>query len=379
MPGTALLASDVFLMQCNSIQVKSAQVKFASEHKFERSQHVREVYVGAKSSPASSASANNSPDNTNEFANDARNSGAALRHLAQRQLAFDTVSLSNAGNIKTEFPQGYDANLLRIKHILEAYFGHKISLSFAVDLQSGGDSSNACETPAQFAPVDPNQVSAPEQQRWMHLSLRETEQTFVGISASITLSTGETIKVSMEETMARSLSLDAVMTQQEAQKFIDPLVINFEGPVQLSAQKSEFDLNGDGELDSIARFASNSAFLALDKNGDGIINDGSELFGVASGNGFADLAVYDEDGNGFIDANDSVFSKLLLFRPGMDRLQNLNTSTVFALYLGSVSSPFQLQDNNNDIAGRITCTGFYLKSDHGVTSAGTLQQIDLVI
>ena len=40
-----------------------------------------------------------------------------------------------------------------------------------------------------------------------------------------------------------------------------------------------------------------NAFLSLDKNSDGIINDGSELFGAASGNGFADLAKYDEDGN----------------------------------------------------------------------------------
>ena len=40
-----------------------------------------------------------------------------------------------------------------------------------------------------------------------------------------------------------------------------------------------------------------SGYLALDKNGDGTINDGSELFGTRNGDGFADLAQYDEDGN----------------------------------------------------------------------------------
>ncbi len=39
------------------------------------------------------------------------------------------------------------------------------------------------------------------------------------------------------------------------------------------------------------------------------INDGSELFGTSSGDGFKDLATYDEDENGWIDENDSIFSK----------------------------------------------------------------------
>ena len=40
---------------------------------------------------------------------------------------------------------------------------------------------------------------------------------------------------------------------------------------------------------------------ALDINEDGKINDGKELFGTASGNGFGDLAAYDQDNNGWID------------------------------------------------------------------------------
>ena len=51
-------------------------------------------------------------------------------------------------------------------------------------------------------------------------------------------------------------------------------------------------------------------FLALDLNGDGRINNGSELFGALSGNGFADLAQYDSDANGWIDENDEIFQRL---------------------------------------------------------------------
>ncbi len=81
--------------------------------------------------------------------------------------------------------------------------------------------------------------------------------------------------------------------------FCDPLVINLDTDMaQLEDQTFYFDIDGDGEQDEVAQLKSGSGYLALDKNGDGVINDGKELFGTESGNGFADLAKYDEDGNG---------------------------------------------------------------------------------
>ena len=82
----------------------------------------------------------------------------------------------------------------------------------------------------------------------------------------------------------------------------DPLVINLDGNIaELSDQTFLFDLDGDGEMDEISELSAKSGFLALDKNGDGTINDGTELFGTRSGNGFQDLSAYDTDHNGFID------------------------------------------------------------------------------
>lgn len=46
----------------------------------------------------------------------------------------------------------------------------------------------------------------------------------------------------------------------------------------------------------------------------GKIDDGSELFGARTGNGFNELAKYDSDNNHFIDAGDPVFSNLAFYQ-----------------------------------------------------------------
>jgi len=94
---------------------------------------------------------------------------------------------------------------------------------------------------------------------------------------------------------------------------IDSLVINFDGSsTDLTQEKFEFDIDVDGRLDSISFVGSGSGFLAIDLNADNVINDGRELLGPQSGDGFDELLKYDEDGNNWIDENDSVYSDLVI-------------------------------------------------------------------
>ncbi|MEH6825976.1 MAG: hypothetical protein V7629_18945, partial [Motiliproteus sp.] len=122
----------------------------------------------------------------------------------------------------------------------------------------------------------------------------------------------------------------------------------------------------------------NSGLLALDINNDAVINDGTELFGALSGNGFADLSEYDNDHNGFIDEADSIFTDLKIWskQAGDDRLESLLDRNIGAIYLGATETPFELKDNQNLTQGRVRQSGMYLEEDGGV---GSMQQIDMVV
>lgn len=166
----------------------------------------------------------------------------------------------------------------------------------------------------------------------------------------------------------------------------DPLVINLDTDVtKLSDQTFYFDLDADGEEEEISMLKG-SGYLALDKNGDGVINDGSELFGTKNGDGFADLARYDEDGNGWIDENDSIWSKLKIWckdENGNDVLYKLSDKGVGAICLENVSTDFTMQGdrkaqdgtmNANATNAVIRKTGIFLYENGNI---GTVQHVDM--
>jgi hypothetical protein len=166
---------------------------------------------------------------------------------------------------------------------------------------------------------------------------------------------------------------DAVLQQ-------DPLVINFNGSAaQLTSTKFSFDLDTDGSDEQISFVGPNSGFIALDKNGDGRVNNGSELFGTASGNGFNDLAAYDHDRNGWIDDNDPVFSQLKVWMKdaeGKDSLTGLKIMGVGALYLGDINTQFDFKTAGNESLGTLRASSVYLNENGSV---GTLQDVDLTV
>ena len=207
---------------------------------------------------------------------------------------------------------------------------------------------------------------------------KETEATTFSSTGYATTLDGRTISFGVELSLSRSFT--AVYDSFETVQYIvtDPLMIDVgnKGP-SVTDMKFLFDLDCDGEQEEISFAGQGNGFLALDINGDGVINDGSELFGTKTGNGFADLSKYDEDNNGWIDENDDIFSKLKIWTKdenGKDQLINLLDADIGAIYLGSAPSQYSLTNSENYTNAIIKSSGIFLRESGGV---GTIHQLDL--
>lgn len=207
----------------------------------------------------------------------------------------------------------------------------------------------------------------------------EAEDTAFTTKGTVRTSDGREISFNVNVGMSRRFQqYYQEEFQQASVDLCDPLVINLDTDVaELSDQTFYFDIDGDGELDEISQLGAGSGYLALDKNGDGIINDGNELFGTSSGNGFADLAKYDEDGNGWIDENDAIWDKLKIWckdENGNDVLYRLADKGVGAICLQNVATDFALKGQEGQTKGAIRNTGVFLYENGNV---GTVQHVDV--
>ena len=209
----------------------------------------------------------------------------------------------------------------------------------------------------------------------------ESESTTFATKGIVQTADGRSIDFNMEVSMSRAFMQETNLLEVKDYIKTDPLMINLDTNIgSVSDQKFFFDLDSDGKEEKISFAGKGSGFLALDKNGDGKINDGSELFGTSSGDGFKDLAEYDEDGNGWIDENDSIFNRLKVWTKdenGKDFLIDLKKADVGAIYLRNADTQFSLKDDENKLNAEIKKTGIYLRESTG--AVGTLNHVDLVI
>jgi hypothetical protein len=234
----------------------------------------------------------------------------------------------------------------------------------------------------------PVQVQTPAQRRkgWgMEYELHEThyEKQTMSFSAEGVVKTadGRQLKFDLDLNISREFAskADVSLRAGDAVK-VDPLVINFGSPsATLTNNKFKFDIDADGDSEQISFTTGGSGFLAFDVNSDGTINNGSELFGPQSGNGFTDLEKYDGDNNGWIDENDEIYNKLRIWskdESGNDQLFALGAKGIGAIYLGNIATAFDMKTNTNQTTGSVASTGIFLK-ENGL--AGTIQHLDLTI
>ena len=111
---------------------------------------------------------------------------------------------------------------------------------------------------------------------------------------------------------------------EEGSTISSPIILDLDGngvKTTNDIDNPHFDLDANGFAEKTGWVDKNDGLLVYDRNGDGIINNGTELFGdntiLSNGqkakNGFEALAELDDNHDGKIDANDKAYSKLRLW------------------------------------------------------------------
>ncbi|OBX88296.1 calcium-binding protein [Moraxella nonliquefaciens] len=160
--------------------------------------------------------------------------------------------------------------------------------------------------------------------------------------------------------------------------FYDPIVLDLDGDgIETIAydklKKAVFDHDGDGIAHATGWVKKDDGILVLDRNGDGVINDGREVFGdstiLSTGetakHGYEALADLDSDGNGKINADDTKFDELRVWRD-LDSDGVSDVGELFGLHeLGISALNLDYQDVDKNLTGgnKLTQLGSYEKHD----------------
>lgn len=367
------------------MKIAAAQLNLQSSHQLitehTQSESLR-AWVGRQPSAAPSSSPASSQDGV--VVNLSRQGPLKLNANTGNKPAgnFSAQGEFLAAPVSNDSLEASNPHLSLIRALLEKLFGQKIDVfeATASTDQANNPSTPAPATSGEASPPPPNAgwgVAYDYQE-----SYSEHESTSFSVSGKVQTSDGRQIDFNLSLRMERSYTEQSSIRIRagDAVQAQDPLVLNFDGTApQLSDWRFNFDLNADGTTESIPFIGPGQGVLAFDRNGNGRIDNGSELFGPTTGNGFAELAALDSDDNGWIDENDNAFNNLRIWSKSsadQEQVQTLMERGVGALSLTSQDTPFALRNSQNQSLGDVRQSGLFLQEDG---KAGTMQQVDVAV
>lgn len=305
--------------------------------------------------------------------------GATLKP-AQRDSRRHVVAATHSDDlIAPDLPAEYRQKILLLEAMLRALTGRDVKIRIK-EVEPQRDSTGA----AVLRDREPLREQA--RQGWgleydYHESYKENETLSFAAHGLVKTADGREIGFELHLLLNREFAVETGISIRAGDaRLSDPLVINYDGSAaELEGARMSFDLDADGAAEQIPFVSAGSGFLALDSNGDNVVNDGRELFGPATGNAFAELAAHDLDDNRWIDEGDPVFDRLRLWTrdaKGTGFLLSLRQVGIGAIHLGSADAPFSVRGPANDPLAENRRAGVFVRENG---TAGTVQQLDLVV
>ena len=212
----------------------------------------------------------------------------------------------------------------------------------------------------------PGEAPPPPPQDWgyredVSVSVTEAEQTSFAAAGTVQTADGRTITIAAAFSLVRqqTVSLSASLRLGAAAR--DPLVLSMTAKAPgLASGTQQVDVDNDGDTETVAALDADTRYLVRDLNGNGTVDGGSEMFGPATDNGFAELAALDGDGNGWVDEGDAAFAQMALWSGNEgDALVGLKQAGVGALAAQAVATQYQYGAQT----GTLAASSVYLRED----------------
>ncbi len=141
--------------------------------------------------------------------------------------------------------------------------------------------------------------------------------------------------------------------------------------------RAAFDMNGDGSRDNVGWTTSNDGFLVIDRNGNGVVDDGTEMAFLDSTGalqvGQAGLLALDTNSDGLVDSNDELFDQLTVWvdanRNGVTDIGEMQLLS--SRGIGSISLSFAAVDETKRFGRNLTLsTTVFTRVDGSTGTAG---------
>lgn len=354
------------------MKIQQAAVNLSSQHHLQE-EHIREeslrLWIG---------------DQRPVFEGEEQPETAEIKRSVMVELSEQAMTQSKEQqSIETEPIHGpeiaKDPKLRSMQLVLEGLTGKKIKISQF-------STHETAPAPQALDGSGKDQEATPARQGWgmeydYFESHHEQETMRFNASGLIRTADDQEINFQLDLTMSREFSKSTnIQIRAGDAQLVDPLVINFDGKaIELSEMKFAFDLDTNGRKEEMPFVGPGQGFLFLDRNNDGVANNGLELFGPTSGNGFNELRELDSDANGWLDENDPLFEKLKVWMKDAgdnDYFLSLQEKNVGAILLDTTATPFAMKDDKNSLAGQLRESSIFIKENGTV---GAIHEIDLAV